>query len=183
MPLREPTSPEDANRFDEKIAAFRKVKTDSLKEMAKDCYAQIMRIRNTLAPIEEDFEIAKRIIFERLLAENREAVNDPDFLIVMQTKPSPAIKDEVGLYDALTTLLVDGEPLGPELQNAVWMEEPPPPAPVKRADLTKIKALVKLYGEPVQAIIDKFVMRPPATKRLVFEPKEAQHGRGTTPNG
>jgi hypothetical protein len=97
----------------------------------------------------------------------------------VQSKPSPAIKDEVGLYDALTTLLVDGEPLGADLANAVWVENPPPPAPVKRADLAKIKSLVKKYGEPVQSIIDKFVMRPPATKRLIFEPKEVQHARGS----
>jgi hypothetical protein len=146
MPLRESSSPSDAARFDAKIASMRKVQTDSLKEIAKQAYAEVAIRRNALMPFEEDLEIAKRVLFERLLEEGRDTVNDGDFLIVVQSKPSPAIKDEVGLYDALTTLLVDGEPLGADLANAVWVENPPPPAPVKRADLAKIKSLVKKYG-------------------------------------
>jgi hypothetical protein len=175
-------NPEDAARRDKKYEAFKTFDMESLKETAKVAYHHVARLRNQMATYEEDLALTRRVILERLLAEKRAVVNDPSFDIRIEYgKPPTAIKDDVGLYDALHSLVIDGEPLPAEvLAKAAWIETPPPPAPIKKTDLSKIKTLVKDYGDAVGAIIEKFVTRPPASARLVLEPKENLYGEPRT---
>lgn len=168
--------------YDRKLQTLRGADTDSLKELAKSAYAEVARIRAMAAPMEENLALAQRILHERLLAEDRSVINDPDFVIALESAGNfPATKDDAAILRALVELRVDGDPIPPnELVEAAWEETPPPPQPIVKTNLTKLKSLVKKYGKPVQAIIDAHVSAPPKPKRFVFQPKE-QHVRDASP--
>jgi hypothetical protein len=165
----------DAQRRERRLLALRAADTDSVKELAKQTYALIAQQRAELAPIEDDHALARQVLHERLLADDRTAINDPDFTIAVVPGPSRAAErnDDAILHDLLN-VRIDGEPIPfAEIEPAAWLEPPPPqPEPVAKTHLTRLRSLVKKYGAPVQAILDAHVPDPVKTVRFVFEPKE-----------
>lgn len=155
--------------------------TASVKEVGKDAYAVVARVRNELRPAQDALDAVCEVLAEHLSANGREAINDPDFAIMLApAKPLPPLTNEAALYDALYALRIDGEPLPDEvLGPAAYIEAPPPPPPCKRTNLTKIKPLVRKFGAPVQALLDQYVTRRDAPRKLIFAPKEqhVDHGK------
>jgi hypothetical protein len=175
---------DEAIRREEVRKRFSMMDTDSVKQLAKESYAEIALLMAQMAPLRSDFDLATEIIQERLEKENRLLVNDPDFFIGFEVgKPGPAQKDDAALYDALHALVIDGDKLSADiLKDVAWEETPPPappPLPVKKTNLTKLKALVKTLGTPVQEIINAHVSYPPPRRRFVFQPKEHHVNTGS----
>lgn len=172
-----PATTDDAKRLDDLRTMMRGLVASgdigSVKEMAKSAYAEAVKLRNALRPHEAVFGVATEVMQEFLIASGRLAVNDSEFVIELEPEKSKPSTDEVRLYDMLHAMRIDDEPIPVDLlREAAYIDLPPPPVPMKRTNLTKIKPLEKRFGKPVTDAIAACVTRIAQPRRLIFMPKE-----------